>query len=52
MSLPGTQLSLRDEEDAEDYNQGGYLNVKVGDALRSPHRRTLYTAIRKLGCEF
>ena len=36
----------KDEESPADYNYGGYLQVKVGDAFKDGR----YTIVRKLGC--
>jgi hypothetical protein len=44
--LPVDEPSCKDEESPADYNAGGYLPVKVGDAFK--HGR--YRVIRKLGC--
>ncbi|EDR16045.1 uncharacterized protein LACBIDRAFT_186862 [Laccaria bicolor S238N-H82] len=43
--LPVDEPSCKDEESPADYNAGGYLPVKVGDAFK--HGR--YRVIRKLG---
>jgi len=39
-------MSPKDEESPADYNYGGYLQVKVGDAFKDGR----YTIVRKLGC--
>jgi hypothetical protein len=38
-------MPLKDEESPADYNYGGYLPVKVGDAFKDGR----YTIVRKLG---
>ena len=43
--LPVAEAHSRDEESPADYNQGGYLQVKVRDAFKDGR----YTVVRKLG---
>ena len=44
--LPVPEAHSRDEESPADYNQGGYLQVKVRDTFKDGR----YTVLRKLGC--
>jgi len=43
--LPVDEPSCKDEESPADYNAGGYLPVKVGDAFNNNR----YRVVRKLG---
>ena len=43
--LPVPDVHSRDEESPADYNQGGYLQVKVRDSFKDGR----YTVVRKLG---
>ena len=43
--LPVPEAHSRDEESPADYNQGGYLQVKVRDSFKDGR----YTVVRKLG---
>ncbi len=44
--VPVPDLESKDEESAADYNQGGYLPVKVKDTFKNDR----YVVVRKLGC--
>ena len=43
--IPVPEAHSRDEESPADYNQGGYLQVKVRDTFKDGR----YTVLRKLG---
>ena len=44
--VPVPDIESKDEESAADYNQGGYLAVKLKDTFKDDR----YVVLRKLGC--
>ena len=44
--VPVPDAESKDEESAAEYNQGGYLAVKVKDTFKDDR----YVVLRKLGC--
>lgn len=46
--VPVPDVESKDEESAAEYNQGGYLPVKVKDTFKNDR----YVVVRKLGCVF